>query len=70
MLLLQPGASLILAAIILGESTTWLQLTGAALTCGGALIASMAASRAPAGSRAPASLPPGGGPGPERAAQP
>ncbi len=47
MLLLQPGVSLLLAAIILGESTTWLQLTGAALTCAGALMASLAASRAP-----------------------
>jgi drug/metabolite transporter (DMT)-like permease len=45
MLLLQPAAALGLAAIILGEDPTLLQLAGAALTCGGALIASMAATR-------------------------
>ena len=45
MLLLQPAASLALAAIILGERPTALQLVGAALTCGGALAASLAATR-------------------------
>jgi drug/metabolite transporter (DMT)-like permease len=46
MLLLQPAASLVLAAVILGEDPTLLQMAGAALTCGGALIASLAATRA------------------------
>lgn len=48
MLLLQPAASLGLAAIILGERPTWLQIGGAILTCVGALAASMAATRQPA----------------------
>ena len=47
MLLLQPAASLALAAIILGEQPTVIQLAGAALTCGGALAASLAATRSP-----------------------
>jgi drug/metabolite transporter (DMT)-like permease len=56
MLLLQPAASLALAALILGEHPTLLQLAGAALTCGGALVASVAATRAaaPSDSQAPA----------------
>jgi drug/metabolite transporter (DMT)-like permease len=45
MLLLQPGASLALAAAILGERPTLLQILGAILTCGGALLASLAATR-------------------------
>ncbi len=42
MLLLQPAASLGLAALILGERPTLLQILGAALTCVGALAASLA----------------------------
>lgn len=45
MLLLQPAASLALAAIILGQRPTLLQIAGATLTCGGALLASMSATR-------------------------
>jgi len=41
MLLLQPGASLALAAVILGQRPTLLQIAGAVLTCGGALAASL-----------------------------
>ena len=46
MLLLQPAASLALAAMILGQRPTLLQIIGAVLTCGGALIASLSATRA------------------------
>jgi len=45
MLLLQPAASLVLAALILGERPTLLQILGAALTCIGALAASLATTR-------------------------
>ena len=45
MLLLQPAASLALAAVILGQTPTLVQVTGAVLTCGGALAASLAATR-------------------------
>lgn len=45
MLLLQPAASMALAAIILGQRPTTLQIAGAALTCGGAVMASLAATR-------------------------
>jgi drug/metabolite transporter (DMT)-like permease len=45
MLLLQPAASLALAAIILNEVPTRLQVLGATLTCVGALAASLATSR-------------------------
>ena len=45
MLLLQPAASLALAALILGQRPTLLQIAGAILTCGGALLASMSATR-------------------------
>src|SRR5262245_16163469 len=44
MLLLQPAASLALAALILGQQPTVLQVVGAALTCGGALAASLSAT--------------------------
>lgn len=47
MLLLQPAASLVLAALILGEHPTGLQVLGAALTCVGALAASLAATSRP-----------------------
>jgi len=46
MLLLQPAASLGLAALFLGQRPTLLQIGGAVLTCGGALAASLAATRA------------------------
>lgn len=46
MLLLQPAASLGLAALILGEHPTLLQILGAMLTCAGALVASLASPRA------------------------
>lgn len=46
MLLLQPAASLALAAVILGQQPTLLQIVGAVLTCGGALIASLSSTRA------------------------
>jgi drug/metabolite transporter (DMT)-like permease len=45
MLLLQPAASLALAAFILNQRPTLLQILGAVLTCGGALLASMSATR-------------------------
>jgi drug/metabolite transporter (DMT)-like permease len=45
MLLLQPAASLALAAIILNQLPTLLQILGAVLICGGALGASVAAAR-------------------------
>jgi drug/metabolite transporter (DMT)-like permease len=45
MLLMQPAASLALAALILGERPTLLQIIGAVLTCCGALAASLAATR-------------------------
>ncbi len=39
LLLLQPAASLVLAAIVLSQRPTTLQLVGAALVCGGVLVA-------------------------------
>src|SRR6266849_3308519 len=45
MLLLQPAASLALAAVILGQRPTVLQIVGAILTCGGALAASLSSTR-------------------------
>jgi drug/metabolite transporter (DMT)-like permease len=45
MLLLQPAASLALAAVILGQRPTLLQIAGAVLTCGGALAASLSSTR-------------------------
>jgi drug/metabolite transporter (DMT)-like permease len=45
MLLLQPAASLGLAALIIGERPTLLQILGAFLTCAGALAASLATTR-------------------------
>ncbi len=53
LLLLQPAASLGLAAIVLGERPTLLQVLGAALTCGGALAASLASTRSAAADPAP-----------------
>jgi drug/metabolite transporter (DMT)-like permease len=41
LLLFQPAASLVLAAIVLSERPTPLQLLGAALVCGGVLLASL-----------------------------
>jgi drug/metabolite transporter (DMT)-like permease len=60
MLLLQPAASLALAAVIIGERPTLLQVVGAALTCIGALAASMASARAapqPSAARATSGAP-------------
>jgi drug/metabolite transporter (DMT)-like permease len=48
MLLLQPAASLALAAAVLGPAPTLLQILGAFLTCGGALAASLSTTRATA----------------------
>ena len=45
MLLLQPAASLALAAVILRQQPTLLQILGAVLTCGGALAASLSSTR-------------------------
>ena len=45
MLLLQPAASLALAAVILGQRPSLLQIVGAVLTCGGALAASLSSTR-------------------------
>lgn len=45
LLLLQPAASLALAVVILGQLPTLLQIIGAILTCGGALAASLSATR-------------------------
>ncbi len=45
MLLLQPAASLGLAALVIGERPTLLQILGAFLTCAGALAASLASTR-------------------------
>ena len=45
MLLLQPAASLALADLILGQQPTLVQVVGAILTCGGAVLASMSATR-------------------------
>jgi len=58
MLLLQPAVSLVLAALILGQQPTLLQIAGAALTCGGAVAASLAAAtRAPGGGPSTAGRP-------------
>jgi len=45
LLLLQPAASILLAAAVLAERPTVLQLAGAALVCTGVLAASRAATR-------------------------
>jgi len=57
MLLLQPAASLALAAVILGQQPTLLQIAGAILTCGGALVASLSSTRAQGQDSAPTSEP-------------
>jgi drug/metabolite transporter (DMT)-like permease len=54
MLLLQPAVSLALAALILGQRVTPLQIVGAVLTCGGAVAASLAAATRAAATRAAA----------------
>ena len=61
MLLLQPAASLLLADLILGQQVTPLQVLGAILTCGGALAASMSATRV---ARTPGGVSLAGTPGP------
>lgn len=48
MLLLQPAASMVIAAVVIAERPTGLQIFGAALTCCGALAASLASTRNPA----------------------
>jgi drug/metabolite transporter (DMT)-like permease len=48
LLLLQPAASILLAAIVLAERPTMLQLAGAVLVCTGVLAASRAATRSAA----------------------
>jgi drug/metabolite transporter (DMT)-like permease len=40
LLLLQPAAAMLLAAVVLGERPSLLQVSGAALVCGGVLVAS------------------------------
>ena len=45
LLLLQPVAAILLAAIVLGERPTPLQLAGAVLVCGGILVATRARGR-------------------------
>jgi len=52
LLLLQPAASILLAAIVLSERPTLLQLAGALLVCTGVLAASRAGSRAASRARA------------------
>jgi len=54
MLLLQPAASLALAAVILGQRPSPLQILGAVLTCGGALAASLSSTRTARDAPAPA----------------
>jgi drug/metabolite transporter (DMT)-like permease len=64
-LLLQPAAALLLAAVVLGERPSLLQVAGAALVCGGVLAASRAAG--PRGDRTPvqAAAPRSDAPSPE-----
>ncbi len=54
MLVLQPVASLVIAAAVIDERPTLLQILGAALTCFGALAASLATTRKLAAPRAAA----------------
>jgi drug/metabolite transporter (DMT)-like permease len=63
LLLLQPAASILLAAVVLSERPTPLQLTGAVLVCAGVLAASRAATRprTPPSSPAPRSAGPAPG---------
>ncbi len=44
LLLLQPAASLVLAAIVLSQRPSALQLVGAVLVCGGVLLAARSRS--------------------------
>jgi drug/metabolite transporter (DMT)-like permease len=53
LLLLQPAAALVLAAVVLGERPTLLQLAGAVLVCGGVLLASKQGTQAQASAPAP-----------------
>jgi drug/metabolite transporter (DMT)-like permease len=71
LLLLQPAAAILLAAVVLGEHPSPLQLAGAALVCGGILVAARARgrssrSRYPGRRRRPAAAA-AGSPGPEGA---
>ncbi len=56
MLVLQPAASLVIAAAVINERPTLLQIFGAALTCCGALAASLATTRRPAAAAVPDTL--------------
>jgi drug/metabolite transporter (DMT)-like permease len=71
LLLLQPAAAILLAAVVLGEHPSPLQLAGAALVCGGILVAARARGRSSRsrypGRRRPAAAAEGS-PGPEGAA--
>lgn len=58
MLLLQPAGSLVLADIILGQRPTAWQIVGAILTCAGALLASLSATRSTRVSRLEDEVPP------------
>jgi drug/metabolite transporter (DMT)-like permease len=64
LLLLQPAASILLAAVVLGERPTVLQLTGAVLVCAGVLAASRAATRSRTRPAPPATLAPPTSPAP------
>src|SRR5215831_16302700 len=71
LLLLQPCAAILLAAVVLGEHPTSLQLAGAVLVCGGILVATRArtkSSRSRSLGRRRAAGAAGGSPGQEGAA--
>jgi drug/metabolite transporter (DMT)-like permease len=73
LLLLQPAAAILLAAVVLGEDPSPLQLAGAVLVCGGILVAARATgrssrSRSPGRSRREAAAA-AGSPGPAEAAR-
>jgi drug/metabolite transporter (DMT)-like permease len=72
LLLLQPVAAILLAAVVLGEHPTPLQLSGAVLVCGGILVATRAKGRSSrsrsASRRRPAAGPAAGLPGQEASA--
>lgn len=69
LLLLQPVAAILLAAVVLGEHPTPLQLAGAVLVCGGILVATRARGKSsrsrPAGRHRPAAGAAAGSPGQE-----
>ena len=63
LLLLQPAAAMVLAAVVLGERPTLLQLAGAVLVCAGVLAVARTAT--PAGGRADRDPQPAGSPNPD-----